>query len=571
MTGPHCAKGESAKARFSSRDVLARLAAGGRAVPRSLADRRLWPVLASAALVDLAATMRQAWIFVRGKRVRGWNGLCALANRHPGWPARWRRAHRIALGAGLKRVVAEHHLPPVRLAALIAGSWSDPAAVIHTARNLAAVLGPGLVAVATETGGLADLAQAGWDWVLVLRPGDAIDAPFGDIARLLAADRNGPPAWFWDCDHATGGHDHGLTLKPDWDPLLDRSIDLLAGTLIVARALFERVRAALPAAADGAALALALAEAVRDLRDGPGHLPAVLGRTAPAAARPAVPPLPARGRLPAVSIIVLTRDRSDLVIPLCAALDQLDYPGPVERIVVDNGSTEPELVRFLGEAAAQGRLRWVQDPGPFNFAALNNRAVAAARGELVCLLNNDVVPLDRQWLTRMVIRARDPQVGAVGAMLTYPDGSIQHAGVAIGVGGAAGHVQRGVDPGQRQWANWHAMSRRVEAVTAACLVMRKAVFESIGGFDETRFPVAFNDVDLCLRLRRAGLHNIYEADARLIHYESASRGDDNAPRNIGRFTAELATLRQRWNTEHHHDRCWSPLFSRSSEQCLLVP
>jgi GT2 family glycosyltransferase len=553
------------------RDVLARLATGGRGVPRSLADRRLWPVLACAAAVDPAGTLRHATTFVRGKRVRGWNALCALANRHPAWPARWRRAHRAALDAGLKRIVTEHRLAPVRLAAVIAGARPDPAAVMHTARNLAGVLAPCLAAVATETGGVAELAQTGWDWLLVLRPGDAIDAPFADLARLLAADRDGPAAWFWDCDHGFDAPGNALTLKPDWDPVLDRSIDLLAGTLIVSRSLFDQVRGALPAAADGAALAFALAAAVRDLRDGPGHLPAVLGRTVPVMARPAVPCVAAPDRLPAVSIIVLTRDRGDLVLPLFAQLDQLDYPGPVERIVVDNGSTEPALLRFLAAASAQGRLHWVQDHRPFNFAALNNRAAAVAGGDMLCLLNNDVVPLDRHWLTRMVMHACDPQVGAVGAMLTYPDGSIQHAGVAIGLGGAAGHIQRGIDPGQRQWANWHAMSRRVEAVTAACLVVRKAAFDSVGGFDETGFPVAFNDVDLCLRLQQAGLHNIYEADARLIHHESASRGADSAPRNIARFAAELATLRRRWNTEQHHDRCWNPLFSRSSEQCLLVP
>ena len=560
MTGPP----------FDCRKVLAGIVSDSQAVPRSVIDRRLWLVLAHAAAVDLFATARHAGAFLRGKRVRGWNGLCALANRHPQWLECWRRRHRATLAGGLQGVVAERRLAPVRLAAVIANATSDPAAGSRTARNLWAVLGDALTTVAVEEVGIAALARYGWSWLLVLRPGDTIDPAFGDLARLIAADSSGVSAWFWDCDSALAAP----TIKPDWDPVLDCSIDLLAGSLIVSRALFDSVYGDWRAGGDAAAFAGALGGAARATR--PGHLPALLGCNATSTVRSGegrsgAQPAPNGQALPVVTIIVLTRDRADLLIPLFGLLDRVDYPAEVERIVVDNGSVEPELIAFLDSQQAQGRLHWLQSPGPFNFAALNNMAAAVARGGLLCLLNNDVVPLDSEWLSRMAHRACDPAVGAVGALLTYPDGTIQHAGVALGLGGAAGHVQRGVDPAAPRWANWHAMSRRVEAVTAACLVVRKAAFDSVGGFDAARFPVAFNDVDLCLRLQQAGLQNVYEAGARLVHHESLSRGADSAPVNAGRFAAELAALRQRWNTETHHDPCWSPLFSRTSERCLLVP
>ena len=556
----------SAFVSFDCRDALAGMATGNRPAPRSLTDRRLWRVLASAATVDLPAAAGYSWAFLRGKRVRGWNGLSALANRHPRWLARWRGMHRATLQAGLQRLVADRQPAPVRLAAVIAGAANDPLANARTRHNLVEVLGDALVTVAAEAGTIAALSQSQWSWLLILRPGDTIDPAFRDLAPLLNADSTGTTAWFWD-----SGPVEAPVIKPDWDPVLDSALDLLAGSLIVSRKLFDTVCAVAPPGLDLAGLAAALAAAARTLPKGPGHLPALLGTGAAAIpTRPAAMPI-VHDKLPPVSIIVLTRDRSDLVVALFTWLDQLEYPGLVERIVVDNGSTEPELLRYLTAGRAQGRLRWLRRPGPFNFAALNNSAVAEATGDLVCLLNNDVVPLDHTWLARMASRATDPTVGAVGAMLTYPDGSIQHAGVALGIGAAAGHVQRGVDPEQPQWRNWHALSRRVEAVTAACLVVRKAAFESVGGFDQARFPVAFNDVDLCLRLQQTGLHNVYEAGARLVHHESLSRGSDAAPRNAARFATELAALRQRWTTDTRRDPYWSPLFSRSSEQCLLVP
>jgi O-antigen biosynthesis protein len=201
---------------------------------------------------------------------------------------------------------------------------------------------------------------------------------------------------------------------------------------------------------------------------------------------------------------------------------------------------------------------------------LNNLGARAADGELLCLLNNDVEPLDGEWLKTLVRYALEEEVGAVGAQLVYPSGRIQHAGVAVGLGGAAGHVQKGVDPDEPRFWTWQAVTREVSALTAAVLVLRKSRYEEVGGFDEG-FAVAFNDIDFCLRLKQRGLRNIYVADVRLLHRESESRGKDRTPERARRFAGELARLQERWGTEEYRDPHFSPLFSALVERCVLNP
>ncbi|PTQ09118.1 hypothetical protein CLG96_14780 [Sphingomonas oleivorans] len=273
---------------------------------------------------------------------------------------------------------------------------------------------------------------------------------------------------------------------------------------------------------------------------------------------------------PSVSIIIPTRDKVELLSACLAGLSRLRYPGACEIIVVDNGTTQPAALRLLEELQADDTVQVIRDDGPFNFSALNNRAAAQAAGDVFCLLNNDVEALDGDWLAAMVRHAVRPDVGAVGSMLLYPDGSVQHAGVAIGIGGAAGHLARGAMPTDPDHFAWHGVTRSVSAVTAACLVVRREAYFSVGGLDAAAFPVAFNDVDFCLKLQQSGLRNVFVAEARLIHHESVSRGKDHAPANIERFNGELARFRKRWGSAEHSDPHYSPLFSRSAEPCLLA-
>lgn len=269
---------------------------------------------------------------------------------------------------------------------------------------------------------------------------------------------------------------------------------------------------------------------------------------------------------PRVSVIVPTRDRADL-LRRCAegVLDGTDYPD-LELLIVDNGSVEAETATLFAELSADPRVRVLPAPGPFNFAALNNAAAAAATGEILVLLNNDVSVIEPGWLEALVAQAARPEVGVGGGLLLYPDGRVQHAGVVLGVGDyaepVAAHVALGEDGRGPGYQGALRLARNVSAVTAACLAMRKAVWTQVGGMDAEGLAVAFNDVDLCLKVRAAGYAVIWTPQARLIHHESASRGSDLAPEAAARFAREQAVMRARWGAVLDDDPYYGPLFDR---------
>ncbi len=271
---------------------------------------------------------------------------------------------------------------------------------------------------------------------------------------------------------------------------------------------------------------------------------------------------PAPARWPLVSAIVPTRDHLDVLRDcIDGLLDGTDYPA-LEVIVVDNASSEPETHAYFARIAARG-VRVLPYPGAFNYSAINNFAAAEARGDILLLLNSDISMIAPGWLREMVQQAIRPGVGAVGARLLYPDGTLQHAGVVLGLGGAAGHGHvgaGGLDPG---YFGQLMMTREVSAVTAACLAVPKPAFERVGGLDAANLPVAFNDVDFCLRLREAGLRIIWTPHAELVHHESKSRGSDFTPERIDKFHAEVAYMARRWGAELLADPFYNPNLSLS--------
>lgn len=269
--------------------------------------------------------------------------------------------------------------------------------------------------------------------------------------------------------------------------------------------------------------------------------------------------------LPTVSVVVATRDRVEL-LRTCVegVLHATDYPR-LDLIIADNESVEPATLSYMDEVAADPRVQVVRWPHPFNYSAINNFAASHARGEYLCLLNNDIEVIEPDWLTEMVREAVQPGVGAVGARLLYPDRSIQHAGVAIGIGNAAGHAHRGLVEGEPGYFAQALIARGASAVTAACLLVAKMEFDAVGGLDEERLAVAYNDVDLCLKLAKRGLNNIYAPAATLIHHESKSRGLDFAPEHLDRYMRELKVFQDRWNTTRVVDPWHHPLLDRSSE------
>ena len=223
---------------------------------------------------------------------------------------------------------------------------------------------------------------------------------------------------------------------------------------------------------------------------------------------------------PVISIIIPTRDRMELLRQCVESLDTVTDYGPYEIIVVDNDSVEPATQEYLRTVAARGRV--VRCPGPFNFSRISNLGAAHARGSVYLFLNNDTRARRREWLTAMVEQAQRPEVGVVGARLLYPDERIQHAGVVLGVGGIAGHAFKHCPGEGPTHGDLAAAVRNVSAVTAACMMVPRRVFEEVGGFDE-RLAVAFNDVDLCCRVRSRGYLIVYTPLAELYHLESASR------------------------------------------------
>lgn len=258
-------------------------------------------------------------------------------------------------------------------------------------------------------------------------------------------------------------------------------------------------------------------------------------------------PLP--GPVPGVSIIVPTRNAYELLRVCLDSLFEKTCYADFEVIVVDNGSDEPALLDYLDHLRKADRIRVLRDDGPFNFAALNNRAVAQSAGEYVLLLNNDVEIIEPDWLAEMVSVAVRPGVGAVGARLWHPDRTLQHGGVIVGLGGVAGHPHLGLAAGDPGYFGRGVLLQCFSAVTAACLLVKRAVFDEVGGFDGENLAVAYNDVDFCLKILKAGYRNVWTPHAQLIHHGSATRGSDFAPDRAHRFLSEARYMQQKWG-EH---------------------
>ena len=222
---------------------------------------------------------------------------------------------------------------------------------------------------------------------------------------------------------------------------------------------------------------------------------------------------------PLVSLIVPTRDKAKLLGSCIEGLlHRTAYPA-VEILIVDHESQEAETLALLECLGANPRVRILRHSGSFNYSTINNRAVAEAKGTFIGLVNNDINVINEDWLSEMVSLAALPEVGAVGARLLYANGRVQHGGIVLGVGGVAGHFHHLSDRNDAGYFGRAVLTSTVSAVTGACLVVRKSVFDEVGGLDERNLPVAFNDVDFCLRVRAKGYRNVWTPHAELFHLE----------------------------------------------------
>lgn len=263
---------------------------------------------------------------------------------------------------------------------------------------------------------------------------------------------------------------------------------------------------------------------------------------------------------PIVSIIIPTRDRAELLKRCVESIRARTDYSPFEILIVDNGSVEPATLSFF-RAIEQPNVRVISESGPFNYSRLNNRAAKQARGDILVFLNNDTEIDDAGWLTEMISHAARTEVGAVGARLWYPDGTLQHGGVVLGLGGVAGHAFPHIPRGHPGYFNRAMLQQNCSGVTGACMVVRKSVFEELGGFDEINLGVTFNDIDFCLRLTQRGYRVVWTPYANLIHHESASRGHQRTRKEQEEFERAVDYMQTRWGAELMHDPFYNPNLS----------
>ncbi|WP_223730408.1 glycosyltransferase family 2 protein [Ensifer adhaerens] len=272
---------------------------------------------------------------------------------------------------------------------------------------------------------------------------------------------------------------------------------------------------------------------------------------------------------PAVSVIIPTRDRADLLEACLKGLFENTAPADLDVIVIDNDSAEPATLALFSLYEQSGRIRRIPLAGGFNFSRACNVGVDAARHDLILLLNNDVEPIDCHWLEYLAGELDDPTVGAAGNLLLFPDGFVQHGGVTLGAGTVARHSFHFLDPKGDGDKGLLSQRRDMSAVTAACLLTRKDLWHRLGGMDERKLTVAFNDVDYCLRLREAGLRIVWTPAATMLHRESVSRGADDTPQKLQRFAGEERAMHERWSDTLKADPYYNPNLSLIGEEFVL--
>lgn len=436
----------------------------------------------------------------------------------------------------------------------------------------------GIVAASNDA-----LAMARGEYVALLDHDDELapEALF-EVARRIQVDP-GLDLIYSDEDKLDGkGRRVGAFFKPDWSPQLLRAMNYVSHLGVYRRRLVEELRGFRPGFDGSQDYDLVLRFTERT--DRIAHIPAVLyhWRQIPGSAAASVQAKPyaweagrraleesilrrgeqaevipleaGRYRVrhaitgdPTVSVIIPTKDHPRLLAACLDSLDRTCTGRSLEILVVDNGSSDPEALRQFQEVARRHRV--IRDPSPFNWSALNNRAAREASGDYLLFLNDDVEALSPGWLDAMLEHAQSPGIGAVGAKLLFPDGTIQHAGVVLGMGGTAAHVFAGYRGDQPVYFDMAGIVREVSAVTGACMLVSRSLFEEVGGFDE-RLSVAYNDTDFCIRLLQLGRRNVFTAHATLLHRESATRGSLHPPE-------DEREMRRRWGDILQNDPCFS--------------
>jgi O-antigen biosynthesis protein len=272
---------------------------------------------------------------------------------------------------------------------------------------------------------------------------------------------------------------------------------------------------------------------------------------------------------PIISIIIPTKDKLELLSRCVDGILSRTTYKSIELILVDNNSETEKAKQYFEFLTKEHGVKVLCFKDKFNYAAINNFAARSACGKFLLLLNNDVDVINAEWLDEMLSHAQRQHSGCVGAHLYYPNGSLQHAGVVGGVGGIAGHAHRGAFPHSPDPTFCRSFTRNVLAVTGACLLVKKDLYDKVGGLDE-KFRVAYNDVDFCLKIFSLGYNNIITPQARLVHYESRSRGINDTPQKKILYSYEKSLLIKRWGRLLANDPYYNQNFSLTSENFLLA-
>ncbi len=511
------------------------------------------------------------------------------------------RAHRFGRSPKISVVVPVYNPPAALLEAMIAsvreqtyGNWqlcladaSNAAHVRPTLEKAAASDSRIKVAFLSENKGIvgnsnAAAALATGDYLALLDHDDTL-APFA-LHEVVAAINDSPDADFLYSDEDkidTHGDRVEPNFKPDWSPETLRSRNYVCHLTTLKKSLFDAIGGFRPGF-DGSQdydLVLRASEQAKRIV----HIPRVLyhwrmhaqstamvkgtknyafeaGKRAVAEhlTRLGIDASVHDGAVqglyqvvyhlrtqPLVSIIIPSKDQVGLLSRCVDSLAKSSYAN-YELVIVENGSTLPETHAYYRELQKQPHARVVEWTKPFNYAAVNNFAAAEAKGDLLLFLNNDTEAINPDWLEAMVTQAVQPGVGAVGAKLYYADDTIQHAGIVVGMGGVAGHSHLFYPRQAAGYMQRLRITQNVAAVTGACLLMPRKVFAEVGGFDEG-FVLAFNDVDLCLAVLKAGYRVVWTPDAELYHLESKTRGYEDTAEKQARFKREYDLFHLKWS------------------------
>lgn len=280
-------------------------------------------------------------------------------------------------------------------------------------------------------------------------------------------------------------------------------------------------------------------------------------------------PLPTKK--PLVSLIIPTRNGLEILSQAVNSIvDRTNYKN-YEIIIVNNQSDDRDTIDYLEKVVTDHCNISVLDYDyAFNYSAINNFAVSKAKGSIIGFINNDIEVISPGWLNEMVAQAVRDEIGCVGAKLYYPNETIQHAGVIVGLWGCAGHSHKGFKRTSSGYCGRLNSVQNYSAVTAACLLVRKETFHAAGGFNENDLKVAFNDVDFCLKVRELGLQNLWTPYAELYHHESVSRGIDTTPEQIDRANREVEYMRKTWKIHQNVDPFYNANLTINAEDFTLV-